>query len=153
MHTTSLSSWKAHYSTSSRICLLFKNYSRIFGPGLVVYACSSLQVLSNSIASTISWLWSQYMSCANFSNAKNKIMKFQSCDYSFNCISNAHENRAQVARPFLPHAGDAIYPVLRKREGSGFETISIHVYNFIILVLTQKWVLAWTLYTLWSFVY
>ena len=43
-------------------------------------------------------------------------MKFQSCDYS---IPNAHENRARVARPFLPRVGDAIHPALRKREGSG----------------------------------
>ena len=49
-------------------------------------------------------------------------MKFQSCDYSFNCIPNAHENRARVARPFPPRAGDAMHPVLPKREGSGFET-------------------------------
>ena len=49
-------------------------------------------------------------------------MKFQSRDCSFNCIPNAHENRARVARPFLPRAGDAIHPALREREGSGFET-------------------------------
>ena len=41
---------------------------------------------------------------------------------SFHCIPNTHENRARVARPFLPRAGDAIHPALRKREGSGFET-------------------------------
>ena len=45
-------------------------------------------------------------------------MKFQSCDYSFNCIPNAHGNHARVARPFLPHASDAIHPALQKREGS-----------------------------------
>ena len=33
-----------------------------------------------------------------------------------------NENRARVARPFLPRAGDAIHPALREREGSGFET-------------------------------
>ena len=44
-------------------------------------------------------------------------MKFQSCDYSFNCIPNAHKNRARVARLFLPRAGDAIHPALREREG------------------------------------
>ena len=49
-------------------------------------------------------------------------MKFQSCDHSFDCIPNAHENHARVARPFLPRAGDAIHPALREREGSGFET-------------------------------
>ena len=49
-------------------------------------------------------------------------MKFQSRDCSFNCIPNAHENRARVARPFLPRVGDAIHPALREREGSGFET-------------------------------
>ena len=48
-------------------------------------------------------------------------MKFQSCDYSFNCIPNAHENCARVARPFLLRAGDAIHPALWEREGSGFE--------------------------------
>ena len=41
-------------------------------------------------------------------------MKFQSCDYSFNCIPNAHKNCARVARPFPLRAGDAIHPVLRK---------------------------------------
>jgi hypothetical protein len=40
-------------------------------------------------------------------------MKFQSCDYSANCIPNAHENRARVSRPFPPRAGDAIHPALR----------------------------------------
>ena len=36
MHSTSLSSFEAHYSTSARSYLLFKNYFRIFGPGLTV---------------------------------------------------------------------------------------------------------------------
>ena len=35
MHTTSLNSWKAHYSTSSRSCLFKKLFANInFGPGL-----------------------------------------------------------------------------------------------------------------------
>ena len=55
-------------------------------------------------------------------------MKFQSCDFNFNCIPNAHENRARVARPFPPRAGDAIHPALQKREGSGFETIEVQLH-------------------------
>ena len=35
---------------------------------------------------------------------------------------------ARVARPFPPHAGDAIHPALWKWEGSGFETIYKHSY-------------------------
>ena len=52
-------------------------------------------------------------------------MKFLSCDYSFNCIPNAHENRARVARPFLPRAGDAIHPALREREGLDSRLVSL----------------------------
>ena len=45
-----------------------------------------------------------------------------SCDFVFDCIPGAHENRARVSRPFLPRAGDAIHPALREWEGSGCET-------------------------------
>ena len=41
------------------------------------------------------------------------------------CESYTHKNHARVARPFLPHASDAIHPALWKREGSGFETSTV----------------------------
>ena len=50
------------------------------------------------------------------------IIAFQPRDCRFNEIPREHENRARVARPFLPRAGDAIHPALQKRAGSGFET-------------------------------
>ena len=40
-----------------------------------------------------------------------------SCDFTFDCIPFAHENRARVSRPFLPRAGDVIHPALRNRRG------------------------------------
>ena len=43
-------------------------------------------------------------------------------DCRFNDIPRTHENRARVARPFSPRAGNAIHPALQKWEGSGFKT-------------------------------
>ena len=37
-----------------------------------------------------------------------------SCDFTFDCIPFAHENRARV---FLLRAGDVIHPALRNRRG------------------------------------
>ena len=44
---------------------------------------------------------------------------FHSRDWLSNYIPGAHKNCARVSKPFLLRAGDAIHPVLQKREGLG----------------------------------
>ena len=65
-------------------------------------------------AGNVQWHKEQCLSAIARSCYIPRIIAFRSRDCEFNYIPGAHENRARVARPSFPRAGDAIHPALWK---------------------------------------